>query len=185
MRQSSPTVVSPPPPLVPREMVTYSRMVLSSPMRAAGGFAGVLEVLRGYAEAGEGEELLLRPMRQVAVENDVGDEFAVFSEDDVGADGAVGTDRAACGDLRAGARRSLWGGCSLGGLEALPSVGVGSSGAWDDLAHDGGVADEFAVDCTTPPIFTASGAPVEDCDFDAELVAGCDGACGSGRFRCW
>src|ERR1035441_6677216 len=31
MRQPSPRVVSPPPPAVPREMVTYSRMVLLAP----------------------------------------------------------------------------------------------------------------------------------------------------------
>src|SRR5438105_11490891 len=32
IRQPSPTVVSPPPPAVPREMVTYSRMLLLAPM---------------------------------------------------------------------------------------------------------------------------------------------------------
>ena len=103
MRQSVPTRVMPPPPAVPREMVTYSRMVLSSPMSQRGGLAGVLEVLRGDAEAGEGVDAIAAAHGEVAVEHDVGDEFAVFAEDDVGADGAEGADGAAGGDLRASA----------------------------------------------------------------------------------
>ena len=103
MRQSEPTRVMPPPPAVPREMVTYSRMVVVVADLEACGLACVLEVLRGDAEAGEGEDAVVAADGEVAVvvaaEDDVGDEFAVFAEDDVGADGAPGADGAACGDL--------------------------------------------------------------------------------------
>src|SRR5437899_2159195 len=62
----------------------------------AGGFAGVLEVLGGDADAGEGEDAVVAAHGEAAdvssPQNYVGDEFAVFAEDDVGAYGAPGAD---------------------------------------------------------------------------------------------
>ena len=52
--------------------------------------------------------------------------------------------------------------------------------AGDDLAHDGGVADEFAVDGDAARHLDCPAAPVHDGDFDTELVAGCDGAAEAG-----
>ena len=78
-------------------------------------------------------------------------------------------------------RRSLWGGCSLCGLDRGFYFGFWGD-AGDDLTHDGGVADEFAVDCNGAAHLYSAAAPVEDGDFDAELVAGCDGAAETGVF---
>jgi hypothetical protein len=168
----------------------------------AGGFAGVFEILRGDAEAGEGEDAVVAAHGEVAglvsAEDDVRDEFAVFAESDVGADDAVGADGAACGDLRAfgddgggvdaglGAglgtgldthSGSLWGGCSLGDLCAGGRCRGGSGGdAGDDHAGDGGLADHFAFYGDDALHLDGAGTPVEDGDFDAELVAGDDGA---------
>ncbi len=69
-----------------------------------GRFAGVLQVLRGDAEAGEGEDAVPVAEGQVSVEDDVRDQLAVFAEHDIRADGAVRADRAgrrydgSCGD---------------------------------------------------------------------------------------
>src|ERR1700733_11721114 len=77
-------------------------------------------------------------------------------------------------------RRQLqWGGCSLCGLDLC----FGFFGdAVDHLAHDGGVADVFAVDGYAAPHLYDAGTPVEDGNFDAELVAGGDGPTEAGVF---
>src|ERR1035437_4094344 len=64
--------------------------------------ACVLQILGRDAEAGEGEDAISGAQREVAVQDDVRDEFAVLAEDDVGADGAIRADAAGCWDLRAG-----------------------------------------------------------------------------------
>ena len=63
MRQSSPTVVRPPPPAVPREMVTYSRMVVLSPMVQRVGSPAYLRSCGRDADAGEGMKMVLRRRR--------------------------------------------------------------------------------------------------------------------------
>ena len=50
------------------------------------------------------------------------------------------------------------------------------SHAWDDGAGEGGLAGEFAIDVGFAVDAAEAGAHGEDFDFDAELVAGCDGA---------
>jgi hypothetical protein len=64
---------------------------------AAGGLAGVLQVLRRDADAGEGGDAVALAEGGVAVEDDVRDEGAAFAEDDVRADGAIGPDGAEVG----------------------------------------------------------------------------------------
>ncbi len=132
--------------------------------------------MRRDADAGEGEDAILCAHGEVAVENDVGDEFAVFAEDDVGADGAVGADRAACGDLSSRCDD----GCGVDAHSAGASCFF--DGAGNDLAHDRGVADEFSVDGDGAAHLYGSAAPVEDGYFDAELIAGGDGAAEAGVF---
>ena len=129
---------------------------------------------------------LLRPMVRWPsshAEDDVGDEVAVFAEDDVGADGAVGADRAACGDLRAS-------GDDGGGVDAHSAVSTGASTlAWIFLATRGTtwhmtVASQTSLPSTVmlPSILTARVRQLRTVDFDAELIAGRDGAAEAGVF---
>ena len=76
-------------------------------------------------------------------------------------------------------RRSWLGECSLCCLWTCFGF-LGYAG--DDLAHDYGVADEFAVDGDVAAHFDCAAAPVEDGHFDAELVAWSDGAAEAGVF---
>src|SRR5216683_5646427 len=62
---------------------------------------GVLQVLRCNAQAGKRKDAILLAHRQMAVEHDVRDKLAAFAEYDVRSNRAVGTHRAALGNLRA------------------------------------------------------------------------------------
>src|SRR5271170_7892422 len=87
----------------------------------------------------------------MAVEDDVGDEFAVFAEDDVGTDGAVGADRAACGDLCSRCDDGCWVNAhSAGASAAIFFTARGTT--WHMTT-----ASQTSLPSTVmvPPIFTA------------------------------
>ena len=185
MRQPEPTVVMPPPPTVPREMVTYSRMVLSAPMVAAGGFAGVLQVLRRDAEAGEGMSGLPGPSVRWPSRTTWEIRSQSLAEDDIGADGAARADGAGRGNVRASGDDR--GGMDVGGgahSARLRRVGRGGSGlglaAVGERAHDGGFAGDLALDGGDARMLTALVRQLSTVDFDAELVAGNDGTAEAG-----
>ena len=67
---------------------------------SAGGFAVILEILRGDANGGEGKEGIACADFCVAVDDDMRDEIAIFAERDFRADGAEGTDGAGGGNVR-------------------------------------------------------------------------------------
>ncbi len=79
-------------------------------------------------------------------------------------------------------RRWLWGEYSLCRLDLCFNFLLN---AWNHLAHYGGVADEFAVDGDGAAHLDDASAPVEDGDFDAELISRRDRSTEAGRFRCW
>jgi hypothetical protein len=55
-------------------------------------FAAVFQILGGYSQAGEGVDAIPGPEPRLAVQNDVGDQFAVLAQLDIRTDGAIGTD---------------------------------------------------------------------------------------------
>ncbi len=150
----------------------------------ASGFACVFEVLRGDAETGEGEDAVVAADGEVAdvisAEDNVGDELAVVAESDVGADGAVRAYRAGCGDL------SAFGddGCGMDAHSAVSTFASSVFFAARGTTWHMTVASQtrFAVDGDGAAHLDDAGAPVEDSDFNAELVAGGDGTAEAGIF---
>ena len=65
-----------------------------------GWLAFVLEVLRGNADGGKGVDFAARADGCVAIDYDMGDQDALLSQHNVGADGAEGADGAGLGNLR-------------------------------------------------------------------------------------
>ena len=119
--------------------------------------------------------------REMPVEDDMRDEVAVFTEHNIWADRAVRADGAGCRNLRAGsddrcrvdaAGRSLTRAILRGrwrrSCDRLPGGAIGQR------AHDSGFAGQFAVDGCDAAQPDGGCAPVEDSDFDTELIAGND-----------
>ena len=68
-RLRSPIVVTPPPPAVPRWMVTNSRKMLPAPISSRVGFAAGISVLRREADRGVREDLVAVADRGVPVDH--------------------------------------------------------------------------------------------------------------------
>ena len=90
-----------------------------------GGLALVFEILGRDADAGKRKEAVAGAGVQMAVENDVRDQLALFAENDIRSDGAVRADRAGCGDDRTGSDD----GGGVNAHTAVPDSGAGSGGA--------------------------------------------------------
>ena len=70
-RQSSPMLVTMPPPAVPGFIVTYSRIVLRQPMTSKRFLAAIFEVLRLLPDRGERENPRAGADRRAPVDHDV------------------------------------------------------------------------------------------------------------------
>ena len=152
-------MVSPPPPAVPREMVTYSRMVLRVADGAARGFARVLQVLRRDAEAGEGIRCCCRAPR-VRWPSSTTCEMSLQSSPRTTLAPTVeyGPMRAGCGNLRAG-------GDDRGGMDC-------ARGAHSVAAPAGRRRGFFAVRLVSAHMMVASQATLPSTVSDALQLDG-------------
>ncbi len=87
-RQPEPTRVMPPPPAVPRLMVTHLADGVVVADLGLSGLAFVLQVLRRDADGREGIKRVARSDARAAVEHHVRDEIAVFAQHHLRTDGA-------------------------------------------------------------------------------------------------
>ena len=97
----SPISVTPPPPAVPRWIVTNSRNTLRSPIDEARRLAVILQILRDQADRGEREDLVAVADLGRAVDDRRGADAAVASDAHVIADDRVRADDRAGADRRA------------------------------------------------------------------------------------
>jgi hypothetical protein len=57
----------------------------------AGGFAPVLQILGGYAQAGKGVDAVSCTQAGLSIEHDMGNQLAVLAQDYIRTNGAIGT----------------------------------------------------------------------------------------------
>src|SRR5215469_5271648 len=177
MRQLVPTLVIPPPPSVPREMVTDSRITVSSPMTQAVGSPLYLRSCGAMPTEAKGKmrtrsPILVWPSRTTC---EMSSQFSPSVT--LGPMVQKGPTVQEAGMTAPSAMIELgWMGIEL--VRGLAGVMFGVlllAGARDELAGDGCFGGDLAVDGADALHLDRAGAPVDDSDLDAELVAGDDG----------
>ena len=173
----------PPPPVVPREMVTYSRMVLLSPISTLVGSPAYLRSCGAMPMQVKEKMRLLRPMVRWPSRTTWEMSSQSSPRTTLGPMVQKGPTLQLAGIWAPSATIAVGWMLTLRSRPRLRLCLDFLGDAGDDLAHDGGVADEFAVDGDAAGHLDGAAAPVQDGDFDAELVAGGDGAAEAGVFN--